>query len=44
MTSNLSHRGLGDFQTFEDKYGKRVGSRLTEMFNFIYLSGQDKRK
>lgn len=44
MTSNLSQSGVGGFETFSDKYGKRVDSRLSEMFNFIYLSGKDKRK
>lgn len=43
MTSNLSLQD-SNFDTFGDRYGSRVESRLREMFNFIYLGGQDKRK
>lgn len=44
MTSNLTNMEGMEYDTFEDRYGKRVNSRLKEMFNFLYLGGQDKRK
>ncbi len=43
VTSNLSpdaNIGLG---TIHEKYGARVDSRCKEMFNFVYLGGNDKR-
>lgn len=40
ITSNLGYDG----DEIEDRYGKLFRSRIREMFNFVELSGADKRK